>query len=95
MAGTAAQRFLRFRDRPLVAPSAVVDQRERVGRRESRGYAAFHSSSVSAAFVLVAGHPVVVLVGDEQPLALADALLSRALASRAYSSLRRHSPRLP
>src|SRR4029453_5745910 len=72
MSRTTSQRLLRFRDRALVSSKTVVNQRERVGRAEVARISAFPDYQRSRRLVLVAGHPVVVLIRDEQALALAD-----------------------
>ena len=72
MQRVALHRFLRFGDGGGVVAEPDQQQRERVGRTIVTRIRALPHLERLARLELIAGHPVVVLVGDEQPLALAD-----------------------
>ncbi len=72
MPRAALQCFLRLGDREIVAAGAVVDQGERVRRPRVARVGRLPQFQRLGRAILVAGHAIVELVGDEQALALAD-----------------------
>ena len=75
MAGASPQRFAGFDFRAGVPAHPVVNEGQRIGRPRVAGERCLPRLERFRRTVLVAGHAVVVLVGDEESLALADAVL--------------------
>src|SRR4051794_37484261 len=75
MSRAAPQRFLRFTDGAIVVAKAIVNKGERVGRTEVARICRLPDFQGSCRLVLVAGDAIVVLIRDEEALALADMAL--------------------
>ena len=85
MVGLTRQRFFGLVDGPLEHAEVVEDQRTGVCRHEIARIGRLPQIQRAQRFDLVARHAVVVLIGNQEPFPLADAIAARIRFARVLS----------